>query len=174
MIWITVIIWSCFCSLYRAFPSSTAKNVINLISIDSLVMFICRVIFCAVGRECLLWPVSSLGKILVSLCPASFCTPRSNFPVIPGIFWLPTFAFQSPMMKRTSFLGVRSRRSCRSSWDHSTSASLTLVVGHRLGLLWYWMVCIGNEQRSFCSFWDCTQVLHFGLFRWLWWLLHFL
>ena len=25
-------------------------------------------------------------------------------------------------------------------------------LGHRLGLLWYWMVCFGNEQRSFCVF----------------------
>ena len=41
-------------------------------------------------------------------------------------------------------------------------------LGHRLGLLWYWMVCLGNEQRPFCHFWDCTQVLHFGLFCWLW------
>ena len=24
--------------------------------------------------------------------------------------------------------------------------------GHRLGLLWCWMVCLGNEQRSFCHF----------------------
>ena len=31
-----------------------------------------------------------------------------------------------------------------------------------LGLLWYWMVCLGNEQRSFCRFWDCIQVLHFS------------
>ena len=36
-------------------------------------------------------------------------------------------------------------------------------LGHRLGLLWYWMVCLGNEERSFCCFWDCIQVLHFGL-----------
>ena len=41
----------------------------------------------------------------VSLWPASFCTPRPNLPVIPGISWLPTFAFQSPVMKRTSFFG---------------------------------------------------------------------
>ena len=40
----------------------------------------------------------------VSLCPASFCTPRPNLPVTPGISWLLTFAFQSPRMKRTSFL----------------------------------------------------------------------
>ena len=39
-------------------------------------------------------------------------------------------------------------------------------LGHRLGLLWYWMVCLGNKQRSFCCFWDCIQVLHFGLIGW--------
>ena len=39
----------------------------------------------------------------VSLCPASFCTPRPNLAVTPGISSLPTFAFQSPVMKRTSF-----------------------------------------------------------------------
>ena len=26
------------------------------------------------------------------------------------------------------------------------------------------MVCLGNEQRSFCCFWDCIQVLHFRFF----------
>ena len=39
------------------------------------------------------------------------------------------FAFQSPIMKRTSFLGVSSRRSCRSSKNCSTSASSVLLVG---------------------------------------------
>ena len=41
----------------------------------------------------------------ISLCLASFCTPRQNLPVTPGVSWLPTFAFQSHIMKRTSFLG---------------------------------------------------------------------
>ena len=57
----------------------------------------------------------------ISLFPASFCIPRPNLPVTPGISWLPTFAFQSPIMKRTSFLDVHSRRSCRSSQNCSTS-----------------------------------------------------
>ena len=58
--------------------------------------------------------------------------------------------------------------------NHPTSASSALVVGgHRLSLLWHWLVCLGNELRSFCRFWDCTQVLHFKLFCWLWGLLHF-
>ena len=51
------------------------------------------------------WPYS------VSLGPASFCPPRPHLPVTPGISSLPTFAFQSPIMKRTSFFGVRSRGS---------------------------------------------------------------
>ena len=39
----------------------------------------------------------------ISLCPASFCTPRPNLPVTPGISSLPTFAFQSPIMKEHLF-----------------------------------------------------------------------
>ena len=42
----------------------------------------------------------------VSLCPASFCSARPNLPVTPGMSWLPTFAFQSPVMNRTSFVCV--------------------------------------------------------------------
>ena len=41
----------------------------------------------------------------ISLRLASFCIPRPNLPVTPGVSWLPTFAFQFPIMKRTSFLG---------------------------------------------------------------------
>ena len=39
----------------------------------------------------------------VSLCPASFCTSRPNFPAILVISRLPTFAFQSSIMKTASF-----------------------------------------------------------------------
>ena len=51
----------------------------------------------------------------VSLWPDSFCTLRPNLPVTLGISGLPTLAFHSPMMKRTSFVAVSSRKSCRSS-----------------------------------------------------------
>ena len=53
----------------------------------------------------------------ISLCPASFRTPRSNLPVTTGVSLPPTFAFQSPIMERTSFLGVSSKSSCRSSLE---------------------------------------------------------
>ena len=63
----------------------------------------------------------------ISLCPASFCTPQPNLPVTLGISWLPTFAFQSPIMKRTSFLGVSSRRSCKLLF---TALDFTSITGH--------------------------------------------
>ena len=45
-------------------------------------------------------------QISISLIPASFSTPRPNLPVTPGVYCLPTFAFQSPILKKTSVLGV--------------------------------------------------------------------
>ena len=35
----------------------------------------------------------------VSLCPDSFRTPRPELTVTTGVSWLPTFAFQSPILK---------------------------------------------------------------------------
>ena len=46
--------------------------------------------------------VVSWQNSISSLCPASFRIPRPNLPVTPGVSWLPTFAFQAPIMKRTS------------------------------------------------------------------------
>ena len=115
----------------------------------------------------------------VSLWPASFCTKRPNLSVTLGISWLPTFAFQPPIMKRTSFffffffLVLVLEGLVGLHWPIQLQLLQHYWSGHRLGLLWYWMACLGNEQRSFCHFWDCLQVLHFRLFGWLWWLLHF-
>ena len=123
-------------------------------------MSICTAVSCIVERECLLWMFSCQNS--AGLCPASLCTPRSNLPVILGISWLPTFAFQSPMMKRTSFLVlvlesvVGLHRTNQLQLQHQW-------LGPRLRLLWCWMVYLGNEPRSFCCFWDCTEVLHFRL-----------
>ena len=106
---------SCFYWLYRTSSYSATKNIINLISVltiwwcprveSSLVLLKAGVCY----DQCILFAE------LYSLCPASFCTARPNLPVTPGVSWLPTFALQSPIMKRISLWGVSSRRSCRSS-----------------------------------------------------------
>ena len=163
MIWATVSSWSCFCWLYRASPSLAAKNMINLILV--LTIWWCP---CVESSLVLLEEGVAMTSVFSwqnsSLCPASFCIPRPNLPVTPGVSWLPTFAFHSPIMKRASFFGVLALKGLVGI--HRTIQLQLLQhywLGHRLGLPWYWMVCLGNEQRSFCCFWDCIQVLHFGL-----------
>ena len=91
-----------------------------------------------VGRVCLLRPVLSFEKkkkrkTLASLCSTSFCIPRPNLPVTPGISWLPTSVFQSPEMKRTSF-GV--------------CLLLVLVLGGVLGLHRIIQLQLLQHQRS--------------------------
>ena len=68
----------CFCWLYRASPSSAAKNIICDLGVDCLVMSICRFVFCIVGKGCLLWPAHSFDKTLLTLlcfilCSVSTC-----------------------------------------------------------------------------------------------------
>ena len=65
MIWATVNSWSCFCWLYRASPSLAADKIMNLISVDHLVMSMCRVFSCVVVRGFLLLSVCYLGKTLL-------------------------------------------------------------------------------------------------------------
>ena len=171
MIWATVSSQSCFCWLYRGSPSLATKNIINLISVLTIWRCPCVELSFVLFEEGVCYDQCIFLANSISLCPASFCIP--NLPVTPGVSWLPTFVFQSPIMKRKSFGGVNSKRFVGL---HST-VQLQLLqhywLGHRLGLLWYWMVCLENKQRSFCHFWDCIQVLHFRLFCWPWWLLHF-
>ena len=89
------------------------------------------------------------------LFTALFCSPRPNLPFVLDIAWLPNFAFQSPLMKRIFFLVLVLEVVVGL---HRTSQLKLLWLqwfGHRLGLLWYWMVCLGNEQRSF---WDHFEI----------------
>ena len=72
MIWATVSSWSCFCWLYRASPSSAAKNIINMISVLTIWWCPCVVISCVVARGCLLWLVRSLGKTLLAFALLHF------------------------------------------------------------------------------------------------------
>ena len=74
----------------------------------------------------------------VSLCPASFCMPRPDLPVTPGILLTFYFCILIPYDEKDIFFSsVSSRRSCMSSFNfiqlqcmnHSTSAFSALVVG---------------------------------------------
>ena len=131
-------------------------------------MSMCRVFSCCWKRVFVMTSAFSWQNS-ISLCPASFCIPRPNLPVIPGVSWLPTFAFLSPIKKRTSFWVLVLKGLVGLHRTVQLQFLQHCWLGHRFGLPWYWMVCFGDEQRLFCHFWDCIQVLHFGLFCWPCW-----
>ena len=62
-------------------------------------MSMCRVFLCCRKRMFAMTNVFSWQNS-ISLCPASFCTPRPNLPVTRGVSWLPTFEFQSPIIAK--------------------------------------------------------------------------
>ena len=174
MIWATVSSRSCFCWLYRASPSLAAKNIINLILVLTIRWCPCVEYFLCCWKSVFAMTSAFSWQSSISLCPASFCTPRPNLPVTPGFSWLPTFVFQSLGWWKGHLFMVLVLKGLVSL--HRTIQLQLLQPywsGHRLGLLWYWMVCLGNELRSFCQFWDCAQVLYFILFCCLWRLLPF-
>ena len=73
-------------------------------------MSMCRVFSCVVGRECLLWPVHSLGKMLLAFALLHSVLQGQICPLLQ-LSRLPTFAFQSPMMIKASLLAVSSKSS---------------------------------------------------------------
>ena len=98
---------SCLCWLYPISPYSASENVINLISV--LTIWWCPYVessLVLLGKKVFAMTSVFFSQNSVRLCPASFCTPSPNLPVIPGISWLSTFVFQSPVMKRPCFLFV--------------------------------------------------------------------
>ena len=90
MIWAIVSSRSCFCWLFRASPSLAGKNVINLISLLTILWCPCvDFLLCCWKRVLAMTSVFSWQNS-VSLCSASLCAPRPKLPAIPGISWLPT------------------------------------------------------------------------------------
>ena len=156
MIWATVSSWFCFCWLYRASPSLAAKNIINLILVLTiyLVMSMYRVFSCVVGRGCLLWPVHSLGKTLLAFALLHFVLQGQICLLLQVSLDFLLLHSSPPMTKRTSFLGVSSRRSYR-SWRpiEPFNFSFFSITGCGIDLdhcdnEWFAL----EMKRSFCHF----------------------
>ena len=111
-----------------------------------------RVFSCVVGRGCLLWPLHSLGKTLLAFALLHSILQGQICLLLQVFLDFLTFAFQSPIMKRTSFLGVSSKGLVGLHRTVQLQLLQHYWQGHRLGLPCYWMVCLGNEQKSFCHF----------------------
>ena len=127
-------------------------------------MSMCRVFSCVVGRECLLWPESSLGKTLLAFALLYFVL-QGQICLLLQVSLDFLFLHSSPLWWKGYHFGVLVLDGLVDL--HQTIQLLHFQhywLGYRLVVLWYWMVCLGNKQRAFCCFWDCTHVLHFGPF----------
>ena len=131
----------------------------QVVSIDHLIMSMCRVIFCVVGRGSLLWPVCPLGKTLLAFALIHFVfqgqtylllqiSPNLLFLYSNLLWWNGQFFL---VLILEGLIGLHRTIQLQFLWHWRS--------GHSLGLLWYWRVCPGNKPRSFCHFWDSTQVL---------------
>ena len=153
MIWATISSQSCFCWLYRASSSLTAKNIINLILVPTIWWCPCVESSLVLLEEGICYDQCFL--LAKCLCPVSFCTPRPNMHVTPGVSWLLLLRSSPLQWERYLFwpLVLEGLVSL-----HGT-VELQLLQPYwwwpRLGLPWYWMIRLGNAQRTYCHFWDC-------------------
>ena len=172
MIWATLSSWSCFCWLYGASPSLAAKNVINLILVLTIWWCPCVESSLVLLEEGVCYDHVFSWKNSYYPLPCFILYSKAKFACYSRYFLTSYFCIPVPYNEKDIFFWVLVLKGLVGL--HRTVYLLQRYwSGHRLGLLWYWMVCLGKEQRSFCRFWDCIQVLHFGLLCWPWWLLHF-
>ena len=174
MIWATVSSRSCSGWLYRASPSLAAKNIINLILVLTIWWCLCvksSLVLLEEGVCC--DQCVFLAKFYQPL-PCFILYSKARFACYSRCFLTSCFCIPVPYNEKDIFWGVLVLEGLVGLHRTVQLQLLQLYwLGHKLGLSWYWMVYFGSEQRSFCRFWDCIQVLHFRLFCWPWWLLHF-
>ena len=130
----------------------------------------CRVIHCVVGSGCLLSSARSLGKTLLALSLLHFVFQGQTCLLLQVSLDF-ILLYSSPlwwkghlvlMLVLESLVGL-----------HRT-IQLQLLCVWSINLYYCdteWFALEMNRMKwTFCHFWNCTQVLHFGLFCWLWWL----
>ena len=114
-------------------------------------MSMCRVFSCVVGRG---WPVRCFGKTLLA-----FALLHSVFQgqicLLPRCFLTSYFCIPVPYNEKDIFFGCEFYKGLVGL--HRTIQFQLLQcywLGHRLGLLWYWMVCLGNKYRDHSVFFE--------------------
>ena len=107
----------------------------------------CRIVSCVVGKDCLLWPACSLDKTLLVFTLLHFVLQSQTFlllQVFLDFLLLPS----SPLWWKGYFFGVRLEGVIGLHRTIQLQLLQHYWSRHRLGLLWYWMVCLGNRDHS--------------------------
>ena len=174
MLWATVSSRSCFCWLYRASPSLAARNIINLISVLTiLLMYMFRITSCIAGKGYLLWPVCSLDKTLLAFALLHFVLQGQTSLLFQvslaflllhsNVLWWKECLFESYFSKKVlevfiepfnfSFLGI-------SGWGTDLDY---------YDIEWF----AGKRTKIMLSLFEIAPKYYILDFCWLWGLLHF-
>ena len=111
-------------------------------------MSMCGVFSCVVGRGCLLWPVRFLGKTLLAFA-LLHCVVQGQVCLFFQVFLAFLLLHSSPLYWKGHLFWVWVLKGLVGL--HRTVQLQPLQcywLGHRLGLLWYWRVCLGNRDHS--------------------------
>ena len=142
MIWATVSSQSCFCWRYRASPSSAARNIINLISV--LIIWWC---LCVEPSPVLLEEYVCYDQciLLAKLCQPLLCFilySKAKFAWYSGYLFL--FCIPVPYDEKDIFFFLVLALEVLVSLQRTIQLQLLWHkwLGHRLGLLWYWIVSL--------------------------------
>ena len=140
---------------------------------DVCVMSVCRVFSCVVGRACLLWPVYSLGKTLLAFALLHFVLQGDSCLLLQVSFDFLLLHFSPLYWKGHVFWGLVLEDLVELHRTVQIQPLLHYWLWHKLRLLWYLMVCLGNEQRTLCFFFEVVPTYYIFNSCWLWGLLHF-
>ena len=161
MIWATVSYRSYFCCLYKASSSSATKNIINQIFIltirwcpcvESSLVLLEEGVCC---DECFLGKTLLAFALLHSVLQGQTCLLLQvslNFLLFHSSPWCFKGHF-FPLLVLKCVVGL-----------HRTIQLQLLQhywLGNRLGLPWYWMACLGNQQTSLRHFLSLHPVTEF-------------
>ena len=161
MIWATVSSQSCFCWLYWASASLAAKNIISLISILTIWWCPCVESSLVLLEEGVCYNQCILLAEPYYPLPCFILYSKAKFACYSRCFLTSYFCIPVTYNEKDIFWGALVLEGLV-GLDRTIQLQLLQHYRsrHRLGLPWYWKVCLGNEQRSFCHLWDCIQVLH--------------
>ena len=162
MIWATVSSRSCSCWLSRASSSSAAKNIINLILVLAIWWCLCVESSIVLSEESVCYECILLTKLLdfalfhfvLQDQTCLLLQVSLDFQLLHSSpLWWVGYLFLVSVLG--GIVGLH-RLSQLQFLPHQ-------CLAHRLWTPWCSMVCLGKKVRSFCRFWGCTHIMHFGL-----------
>ena len=111
-------------------------------------MAMCRVVFCGVERVCLLWTVQSLVKILFTFALFHLVLQDQICLLLQVSLDFLLLPSRPPNEKKNLFSVLVLEGLVGLHRIVQIQLLQHYWLGYRFGLLWYWMVCLENEQRG--------------------------